>query len=258
MTATISADVGWLLSASHALDLRRAERLHELGVRRVHARANGASDTLERLGEVLVSELEPAGFRLGSVEVGRLDRENPASQEADARGRALRAIRSACRFAEEHGAATVVVSPGLTERGVPYQATLDAARQTLVQAARYGRESAIRIALATPANAFLRSPLELRELIDQTDSEIVGVALDLVGLVSSGEPFPENWIGELGTSLALVRATDDVRVPWDDCLGALGEIGYRGSFVVGDGDAEAAVIQLNQQRGRPILEEVNE
>jgi sugar phosphate isomerase/epimerase len=258
MTSAISADAGCLLSRSQTLDPRRAERMWDLGVRLVHVRANGVPDTLERLRDILVAELEPAGFRLGSVEVGRLDTENPASQAADARGRALRAIRNACRFAAEHGAEIVVVSPGVPERRVSYRATLDAARQTFGQAARYGRESAVRIALTTPATAFLRSPVELRELIDQIDPQIVGATLDLAGLVASGEPFPENWIGELGDAIALVRATNDSRVPWVDCLGALEEVGYRGAFVVGEVDVEASVLFLNQQLGRPVLEEVSE
>jgi sugar phosphate isomerase/epimerase len=252
LTAAISVEAGTLL------DPRGAARLRGLGVRRVHVRSNGASDTLERLGEFLVTELEPAGFELGSVEVGRLDLENPASQSADARGRALRAIRSACRFAGEHGAETVVVSPGVTERRVPYQATLDAALQTLSQAARYGRESGVRIALATPARAFLGSPVELRDLIERIDGEAVGVALDLERLVASGEPFPENWIGELGKALALIRATDYSNVAWSECMEALSELGYRGSFVVGEGDAEASVGFLNQRLERPVLEEVSE
>jgi sugar phosphate isomerase/epimerase len=153
---------------------------------------------------------------------------------------------------------------------VPYQATLDAARQTLSQAARYGSEAGVRIALAIPAPGFLRSPNELRQLIEQIDSDAVGIALDLGALVAAGEPFPANWIAESGRAIALVRATDWSGVAWDECLRALRGAGYRGPFVVGASGsehatpetifeaAEASIRFLNQQLERPALEEVNQ
>ena len=270
-------------NSAQPLDNGRVGRLRAAGAQAIHVRADDGPNSFERLASLLGAVLGPSGLSLSGVDVGALDQDNPASQSADARGRALRAIRSACRFAAEHDAETVVISPGRLERGVPYQATLDAARQTLSQAARYGSEAGVRIALATPANGFLRSPNELRQLIEQIETDALGVALDLGGLVASGEPFPENWIAEMGQAVSLVRATDyslrgspgprvcgqgDVR--WADCLEVLDEVGYRGAFVVGASDsghltdeatlaaAEGSVRFLNQQLERPAFEEVNQ
>jgi len=265
------------------LDQVRLRRLREAGAQAIHARADEGPNTFERLASLLGAALEPSGLSLSGIDVGTLEQDNPASQSAETRGRALRAIRGACRFAAEHDAETVVISPGQPERGVPYQATLDAARQSLSQAARYASEAGVRVALATPTNGFLRSPNELRQLIEQVESDAVGIALDLGGLVASREPFPENWITETGQAIALVRATDYALratpgpracgqgdVPWDECLRALGEVGYRGMFVVGASGsehftheatleaAEASVRFLNQQLERPALEEVSQ
>jgi sugar phosphate isomerase/epimerase len=265
-----------------SLDHVRMTRLREAGVQAIHVRVDEGPNTFEHLARLLGASLAPGGLSLSGVDVGTLEQENPASQSADTRGRALRAIRSACRFAAEYGADTVVISPGQPEQGVSYQATLDAARQTLSQAARYGSEAGVRVALATPAPGFLRSPIELRQLIEQIQSDAVGIALDLGGLVAAGEPFPANWIGEAGHAIALVRATDYSHgeapgacvcgrgdVPWDECLRALEEAGYRGAFVVGGSGsehgeheatleaAEASVRFLKQQLERPALEEVN-
>jgi sugar phosphate isomerase/epimerase len=280
---TIAAEAGVVVdqSSEQTLDRVRVNRLCAAGAEAIHVRADEGANTLERLASLLGAALELGGLSLSGVDVGTLDRENPASQSAEIRGRALRAIRSACRFAAEHETETVVISPGQPERGVPYQATLDAARQTLSQAARYGSEAGVRVALAIPARGFLRSPDELRQLIEEIESEAVGIALDLGGLVAAGEPFPENWIAETGRAIALVRATDySLRetpgpracgqgdVPWEECLRALGELDYRGAFVVGAAGlgtpeatlaaAEASVRFLNQQLERPAFEEVNQ
>jgi sugar phosphate isomerase/epimerase len=252
VTASLSIDADCLLSPALALDTRRARRLHALGIGLVHLRTNGGVDMLARLADLLVAELEPAGFRLGSLEIGSPGQENPASQAADARGRTLRAIRNACRFAADHGATTVVFAPGSTERGVAYQETLDAARQTFEQAARYGRDAAVRLALATPAPAFLRSPLELQHVIEHLDP--IGIALDLDRLVAAGEPFPENWIADLGASLSLIRLTDPATVPFDECLAALTGVAFNGQFVIGDGGPGAK--SLIQRLERALLEEV--
>jgi sugar phosphate isomerase/epimerase len=252
VTASLSVDADCLLSPGLALDTRRARRLQGLGIGLVHLRTNGAADVLARLADIVVAEIEPAGFRLGSLEIGLPGQESPASQAADVRGRTLRAIRNACRFAADHGASTVVFTPGSPERGVPYQATLDAGRQTLEQAARYGRDASVRLALATPAPAFLRSPLELQHVIEHLDP--IGVALDLDRLVAAGEPFPENWIADLGVSLSLVRLTNPAAVPLDDCLAALTRLGFNGQFVIGDGGPGAK--SLVQRLERALLEEV--
>jgi sugar phosphate isomerase/epimerase len=282
-TIAVEATAVFGQGSVQTLDEVRVRRLRKAGAQAIHVRADEGPNTFEHLASLLGAALEPNGLSLSGIDVGTLDQDNPASQSAETRGRALRAIRSACRFAAEHEAETVVISPGQPERGVSYQATLDAARQTLSQAARYGSEAGVRVALATPTNGFLRSPDELRQLIEQLESDAVGIALDLGGLVASGEPFPENWITETGQAIALVRATDyslrgtpglrvcgqgDVR--WDECLGALGEVGYQGTFVVGASGsehltheaaleaAEASVRFLNQQLERPALEEVSQ
>jgi sugar phosphate isomerase/epimerase len=249
------------------LERERVARLREAGAQAIHVRADDGPNTFEQLARLLGAAAS-GELVLSGVDVGALERENPASQSAETRGRALRAIRSACRFAAEHDATTVVVTPGQPERGVPYQATLDAARQTLSQAARYGSEAGVRIALAIPAPGFLRSPNELRQLIEQIDSDTVGIALDLGALVAAGEPFPANWIAESGHATALVRATDWSGVPWHECLRALREAGYRGAFVVGAPGSEhvtqeatfeaveASVRFLTQELERIALEEV--
>lgn len=225
--------------------------------------------TFERVAEAqgeLRAALDRAGLAVSGVALRHFFDHNPASQSADVRGRALRAVRSACRLAHELGAATIVVVPGMQERLVPYEATFDAAMQTLAQTARYAEDAGVTIAVENVPLSFLQSPREFRELIDAVASPAVGACLDLGNVLAAGQEFPENWILELNDLIALVHAKDhlggreggmracgDGSVRWDDCLRALDDVGYKNGFVVEtppnngeDVDLEAGIAAAEQ------------
>lgn len=184
---------------------------------------------------------------------------NPASQSAEVRGRALRGIRAASRVAREFGASTVVVIPGFPERRVPYEATYDAAAQTLAQAGRYAEDDGVTITVENAATGFLQSPREFCQFLDEIDSPAVRACLDLGNVLAANQPFPENWILTLAERIALVHAKDyevgigggtrpcgGGAVPWTECIDALTEVGYDGALVVETPPAEGERVQIHE------------
>jgi hexulose-6-phosphate isomerase len=89
-------------------------------------------------------------------------------------------------------------------------------------------------------NKFLLSPVEMRDFIDQCDSEYVGAYFDTGNIVQYG--FPEQWIQILGQRIRAVHLKDfrastgtldgfvmlmEGDVNWPEVMGALREIDYR-------------------------------
>ncbi|MFD9901638.1 sugar phosphate isomerase/epimerase family protein [Mesorhizobium sp. NPDC059054] len=193
----------------------------------------------------LEDALQRNGLRVSGIALRHFFTHNPASQSADVRGRALRAMRDGFRVAREFGVETVIVVPGSQERRVSYEATYDAAVQTLMQAARYAESDGVTITVENVPIGFLQSPREFRALLDDVGSPAVKACLDLGNALADKQPFPENWVLELGNRIGLVHAKDHGRgpgggtrtcgdgdVPWSECLQTLQEVGYRGRLVV--------------------------
>lgn len=191
----------------------------------------------------LVPALEEQGLAVSGVACRHFFAHNPASVSAEVRGRALRAMRGACRVAREYGADAVVVIPGLQEQNVAYDASYDAAVQTLAHAARYADDDGVTLVVENVAVDFLQSPREFRQLLDDVASPAVRACLDLGNVLAANGRFPENWIRELSARIGLVHAKDYARgegmracgqgeVDWETCFAALDEVQYEGPLVV--------------------------
>lgn len=207
----------------------------------------------------LQNALQRNGMRITGVALRHFFKHNPASQSAEVRGRALRAMRDGFRVAREFGVETVIVIPGSPERRISYDATYDAAVQTLAQAARYAEAEGVTITVENVPIGFLQSPREFRALLDDVGSPAVKACLDLGNAVADNQPFPENWVLELGTRIGLVHAKDYARgpgggtrscgdgdVPWSECLRALDEVGYAGRLAIETPPKEGASVQLEE------------
>ena len=95
------------------------------------------------------------------------------------------------------------------------------------------------IAIENVWNKFLLSPLEMRDFIDQCESEYVGAYFDIGNIILYG--YPEQWIRILGKRIRMVHAKDfrasagnfdgfvmllEGNVNWPEVMAALREVGY--------------------------------
>jgi sugar phosphate isomerase/epimerase len=268
----------------------RIRPLNEETVRRLARAGVGALELTIDDGQFSFGTLAPSAVRTALGDSGitvsglvleELASHNLASQSADVRGRALRIIRRACRLAADLDAQTVVIGAGAQEVSVPYGASLDAAAQTLSQAARYASEEGVVLLVENSAPAFPVSPVEFAALIDGIDGGAVAACLDVGNVLLAGQPYPENWILDLSHRVRLVHAKDvsvrtgvtrccgDGDVAWDSCIAALHETGYAGLFVIESppGDEEVSLDEgitaverslrfLESKLSRHALEEV--
>lgn len=128
-----------------------------------------------------------------------------------------------------------------------YQKSLEGIKSLAVVAEQYK----VSIAIENVWNKLFLSPLELRNFIDEIDSEYVGVYFDIGNAMPYG--YPEQWIRILGDRIKKVHFKDFRRaagdagfvdllegdVNWPEVMSALRDVGY-------DGWATAEMIPLYQ------------
>ena len=111
------------------------------------------------------------------------------------------------------------------------------------------------LGIKNPADAFLLSPVEMRDLVDRVGSPWVQVCLDTAAVQRHG--FPADWVETLGRRIVNVHATDrrqsdaclpgDGEVDWPAVAGALHRTGYTGPLVcMNAGDLNEMARRLDQ------------
>lgn len=166
---------------------------------------------------------------------------NPAVQQ-DARLRVMKAIE----LAPALGCDAILVTPAVLGRGAVMETTSDEAWRRATSAFRDFLPNAQRNKVAlTPENVwsrFLVSPRDMREFIDQFQSDFVRAHFDVGNVLQFG--YPEDWILALGARIRRVHFKDyklaaggrqgkfapllEGDVQWKSVMSALVKIGYRG------------------------------
>lgn len=139
---------------------------------------------------------------------------NPATScDPDVRARAKQATRQILQQAQAMGLATASIVPGAVQNifdpscpVVPYEVAYDNLSRFLKEMAPEAAKLKVRLLIENVWNKFLYSPLELCRMVDEIESEWVGVHYDTGNTLLYG--VSEDYIRLLGKRIGMVHVKD--------------------------------------------------
>jgi hexulose-6-phosphate isomerase len=161
-----------------------------------------------------------------------------ASPEIRALGRA--GLETAIRDAARLGGSTVLLVPGVVQKGVSYQDAYERSQAEIRKVLPLAAELNIKIAFENVWNHFLLSPLEAARYVDEFASPHVGWYLDVGNVVHFG--WPEHWVRTLGRRIVKLDIKEFSRKKCDD-LGLWK--GFDAELLEGDNDWPAVMAALD-------------
>jgi len=182
---------------------------------------------------------EAEGMALHSIGSGEGWTYKLTSMDAGNREKAKQVIARALEVAAGLGADAVLVVPGTVDGETPYDVAIENALEGVRGLAPVAEKCRVSIALENVWNKFLLSPVEMRDFIDQCESEFVGAYVDVGNMIPYG--YPEQWIRILGSRVRAIHMKDfrasvgnmggfvmlmEGDVNWPEVAAALREIGY--------------------------------
>ncbi len=189
-------------------------------------------------------DAESKGIELSSLACGLGWKYPLSSPDKKTRERGKEVVAKALRVAQRLGVDALLVVPGVVTPEVPYDVALENALLALRDLVAEAEKAKVALALENVWNKFLLSPLEMRDFIDQFDSEFLGAYVDTGNVVAYG--YPEQWLRILGRRVRGVHVKDfrastgtldgfvmlmEGDVNWPAVMEALREIDYRGALV---------------------------
>ena len=203
--------------------------------------------TEPRILREIASVAQEAGIIISCLEIEPLSY-SITDEDASERKAGQDTIRRAMEVAAEMQVPTVLVIPGYvglpwdpSVKPVRYDHAYDRTKNGLRDLVPTAQKLGVTMLVENIWNKFLLSPLEMRALIDDIDSERVGVLLDTGNVLQFG--YPEQWIRILGARIGELHLKDyrqgvgtvegfvallDGDVNWGQVMAALSEIGYEG------------------------------
>lgn len=207
----------------------------------------------------IATKCEDAGIEISSITAGYADRGNLLSLDATQREKGAVSLARGLEVAGALGVGGILLHPGqLTVEGT-YQQVWDNLVGVLKDLAPSAESHQVAIGLENVWNKFLLSPKEMRDIVDEVDSDWVGTYLDTANMMAYG--YPEHWIRELGHRIKRVHFKDfsrgahqfvnllDGDTDWQAVMEAFRSIGYDGYVIheVG-GDREAQIDLAKRMR----------
>ncbi|HEO70617.1 MAG TPA: sugar phosphate isomerase/epimerase, partial [Candidatus Hydrogenedentes bacterium] len=121
---------------------------------------------------------EKAEIALTSVGSGMGWKHALCSPDVDERTRAKDTLDRLLHMAQWLGVDCVLTVPGSVTPGVPYDAAIEHALASVQDVVPTAEKLRVSIAIENVWNKFLLSPIEMRDFIDQCESEFVGAYFD--------------------------------------------------------------------------------
>ena len=159
------------------------------------------------------------------------------------RAKGAETTTQALRIAKWLGADTVLVVPGIVSAEIAYDAAIENALSAMMEMVPVAEKIGVTLGIENVWNKFLLSPVEMRDFIDQCESENVGAYIDTGNIVLYG--YPEQYLRILGPRVRAVHAKDfrasagnfdgfvmlmEGDVNWPEVMAALNEIGFDGAL----------------------------
>ena len=175
--------------------------------------ADAGLDGLELTGVSTQGEAEDAraaadaaGIEIASVMAGSHWSLPLSSTDEAVRVEGVEGIVDSLKVADWAGTDTVLVVPGVVDEDNRYHAALDLAAKSIRELLPAAEELGVNMALENVWNKFLLSPVEMRDFIDQFDSEYVKAYFDVGNILLYG--YPVHWIEVLGERIVRVHVKD--------------------------------------------------
>ncbi|MCL4692673.1 MAG: sugar phosphate isomerase/epimerase [Candidatus Hydrogenedentes bacterium] len=149
---------------------------------------------------------ESLGIALCSVANGMGWKYHLTSPDAANREKAKETIAQTLQVASWLGADAVLVVPGVCDDATRYDIGIENALKSVRELADTAENLKVSIAIENVWNKFLLSPVEMRDFIDQCESEYVGAYFDTGNIMLYG--LPEQWIQILGNRIRAVHLKD--------------------------------------------------
>jgi len=133
--------------------------------------------------------------------------------------------------------------PGIVSAEIAYDAAIENALSAMMEMVPVAERIGVTLGIENVWNKFLLSPVEMRDFIDQCESENVGAYIDTGNIVLYG--YPEQYLRILGPRVRAVHAKDfrasagnfdgfvmlmEGDVNWPEVMAALNEIGFDGAL----------------------------
>ena len=181
------------------------------------------------------------------------------SSESSERVEAAQSIERALEIAGILKTGAILVHPGQLSVQGTYQQAWDNLVGMLKDLASVAARYQVAIGLENVWNKFLLSPREMREIVDEVNTDWIGVYLDTANMMAYG--YPEHWIRELGDRIKRVHLKDfsrsehrfvnllDGDTDWKAVMNELRAVGYTDSVIheVG-GDREVQIDLAERMR----------
>lgn len=108
----------------------------------------------------------------------------------------LDALRQTLRDAKRYGASSVLLVPAVVNKEVSYDQAYTRSQAEIRKAVPLAEELGVKIAVENVWNQFLLSPLEAARYVDEFNSPAVGWHFDVGNIINYG--WPEQWVRILG------------------------------------------------------------
>jgi L-ribulose-5-phosphate 3-epimerase len=139
---------------------------------------------------------DETGLTIPSV-CGSLHWKKPLSDpDPKVREEGLDALRQTLRDAKRYGATSVLLVPAVVNKEVSYADAYTRSQAEIRKAIPLAEELGVKIAIENVWNQFLLSPLEAARYVDDFNSPAVGWHFDIGNVINYG--WPEQWIRVLG------------------------------------------------------------
>jgi hexulose-6-phosphate isomerase len=108
----------------------------------------------------------------------------------------LEALKQTLRDAKRYGASSVLLVPAVVNKEVSYSDAYTRSQAEIRKAIPLAEELGVKIAIENVWNQFLLSPLEAARYVDEFNSPAVGWHFDVGNIINYG--WPEQWVRILG------------------------------------------------------------
>jgi hexulose-6-phosphate isomerase len=209
------------------------------------------------------------GIELVTVASGLAWGESPTDPDPAIRAKAVENFKHSLEISSWLGATALLYLPGMVSACFvpayvpqPYETVAQRAREAVLALLPVAEKCKVTLAVENVWNRFLLSPVEMRDFIDQFNSEWIGSYLDVGNVMLYGHP--DDWIRTLGKRIAAVHLKDfrvnvgnldgfvdllSGDVDFRSVMSTLREVGYKGTYTAEivpgkDGAAEKAIAAL--------------
>lgn len=156
---------------------------------------------------------DSAGIELATTASGLAWGESPTDPDPAVRSRAIANYVRSLEISSWLGARALLYLPGMVSASFvpgyapqPYEVVVARAKEAVEALLPTAEKLKVKLAVENVWNRFLLSPVEMRDFIDQFDSEWVGSYFDVGNVMLYGHP--EDWIRTLGKRIVAVHMKD--------------------------------------------------